>query len=79
MLRNTLKRQARADLLWRPENSARTVEEFEELVNMYDKLDANRERRERYNERSQSEYTVQYAGSKLTFIYSSCIQHFGGV
>jgi len=35
---------------------------------MYDKLDANRERRERYNELSQSEYTVQYSGSKLTFI-----------
>jgi Sigma-70, region 4. len=68
MLRNTLKRQARADLLRRLEISARTVEEFEEVVDMYDKLDANRERRERYNELSQSEYSVQYAGSKLTFI-----------
>ena len=64
MLRNTLKRQARADFLRRLENSARTVEEYEEVVDMYDKLDANRERRERYNEISQSEYTVQYAGSK---------------
>ena len=64
MLRNKLKRQARADFLRRLENSARTVEEYEEVVDMYDKLDANRERRERYNEISQSEYTVQYAGSK---------------
>ena len=64
MLRNTLKRQARADLLRRIEISARTADEYQEVVDMYDKLDANRERRERYHELSQSEYTVQYAGSK---------------
>ena len=64
MLRNTLKRQARADYLRRLENSARTVDEFQEVVDMYDKLDANRERRERYNEIRQAEYTMQYAGSK---------------
>lgn len=64
MLRNTLKRKARADFLKRLENSARTVDEFEEVVDMYDKLDANRERRERYHEISQADYTVQYAGSK---------------
>jgi hypothetical protein len=64
MLRNTLKRQSRADLLRRLEISARTVEEYEEVVDMYDKLDANRERRERYHEIKQAEYTVQYAGSK---------------
>ena len=64
MQRNTLKRQNRADLLRRLENSARTGEEFEEVVDMYDKLDANRERRERYHEIRQAEYTVQYAGSK---------------
>ena len=64
MLRNTLKRQARADFLRRIENSARTVDEFQEVVDMYDKLDANRERRERYNEIRQAEYNVQYSGSK---------------
>jgi hypothetical protein len=58
MLRNTLKRQARADYLRRVENSARTVEDFTELVDMYDKLDANRERRERYYEISVSEYKL---------------------
>jgi len=64
MLRNTLKRQARADLLRRLENSARIVEEYEEIVDMYDKLDANRERRERYHEIRQAEYRVGYVGSK---------------
>ena len=64
MLRNTLKRQARADYLRRLENSARTVEDFEEVVDTYDKLDANRERRERYNEIRQGEYNLQYSGSK---------------
>ena len=64
MYRNTLKRHARADELRRIENAARTVEDFDDVVDMYDKLDANRERRERYNELSQNEYTVQYAGSK---------------
>jgi len=64
MLRNTLKRQARADYLRRLENSARTLDEYQEVVDMYDKLDANRERRERYNEIRQAEYTLQYSGSK---------------
>jgi len=64
MLRNTLKRQARADYLRRLENYARTVDEYQEVVDMYNKLDANRERRERYHEIRQAEYRVQYAGSK---------------
>ena len=58
MLRNTLKRQVRADFLRRVENSARTVDEFQEVVDMYDKLDANRERRERYNEIGMNEYKL---------------------
>ena len=64
MLRNTLKRQARAEYLRRLENSARTVDEFREVTDMYDNLDANRERRERYHEIRQAEYRVEYAGSK---------------
>ena len=58
MHRETLKRQARADYLRRLENSARTVDEFHEVVDMYDKLDDNRERRERYHEIAQSEYKL---------------------
>jgi len=55
MLRETLKRKARADYLRRQENAARTVEEFNEVVDSYDKLDENRERRERYHEIGRSE------------------------
>jgi hypothetical protein len=73
MLRNTLKQQARADYLRRIENSARTLDEFKEVVETYDKLDANRERRERYHEIRQGDYNLQYTGSKrngykLTYI-----------
>jgi hypothetical protein len=73
MHRNTLMRDARAANLERLENAARMIENFEELVDMYDKLDANRERRERYHEITQGEYNLQYTGSKrngyrLTFI-----------
>ena len=64
MLENTLKRQARANYLRRLKNSARTLDEYQEVVDMYDKLDANRERRERYNEIRQAEYRVGYVGSK---------------
>jgi hypothetical protein len=50
MLRETLRRQARAAELLRYENSARTPEEYQEVVGMYDKLDANREKREQRHE-----------------------------
>jgi len=58
MLRETLKRQARAEYLRRLENSARTEDEFQEVVAMYDKLDENRERRERYHEIGKSQYKL---------------------
>jgi len=45
-----LSRAAREEALRRLEQSARTLEDFEGLVKMYDKLDANRERRERDHE-----------------------------
>jgi len=50
MLITALKRQVRADYLRRIEKAARTTDDFRDLSEMYDKLDANRERRERYYE-----------------------------
>lgn len=50
MLRETLKRKARAEYLRRMENSARTLEEYQEVVAMHDKLDAAREKREQRHE-----------------------------
>ena len=45
-----LKRELQAEALARLENSARTDKDFEEIVKWYDRLDANRERKERYHE-----------------------------
>ena len=50
MLRETLKRKARADYLYRLEISARTLDEYQEVVVMYDKLDVAREKREQRHE-----------------------------
>ena len=50
--RKLLKRELRAQALKRLEDSARTLKDYENLVVWYDRLDANRERRERYHELS---------------------------
>jgi hypothetical protein len=50
MLRETLKRKARAEYLHRLEISARTLDEYQEVVVMYDKLDVAREKREQRHE-----------------------------
>jgi len=48
--RKLLKRELRAQALKRLEDSARTLKDYENLVAWYDRLDANRQRRERYHE-----------------------------
>lgn len=48
--RKFLKRELRAQALKRLEDSARTIRDFENLVAWYDRLDANRQRKERYHE-----------------------------
>ena len=52
--RKLLQREVKALALKRLEDSARTLKEYQNLVAWYDKLDANRERRERYHELSRS-------------------------
>ncbi len=52
--RKKLKRELKAEALKRLENSARTVKDFETVIEWWDRLDANRERRERYHELSRS-------------------------
>lgn len=49
-----LKRELRQEALARLETSARTAADFENVIAWWDKLDANRERRERYHELSRS-------------------------
>ena len=52
--RKKLKRELRAEALARLEDSARTQREFENVIAWWDRLEANRERRERYHELSRS-------------------------
>ena len=52
--RKKLKRELRAAALARLEDAARTQRDFEKVIAWWDKLDANRERRERYHELSRS-------------------------
>lgn len=52
--RKKLKRELRAEALARLEDSARTPRDFENVIAWWDRLDANRERRERYHELSRS-------------------------
>ena len=52
--RKKLKRELRAEALARLEDAARTQRGFENVIAWWDKLDANRERRERYHELSRS-------------------------
>lgn len=52
--RKKLKRELRAEALARLEDAARTQRDFENVIAWWDKMDANRERRERYHELSRS-------------------------
>ena len=52
--RKKLQRELRVEALARLEDAARTTRDFEKVVAWWDKLDANRERRERYHELSRS-------------------------
>ena len=50
-----LQRELRAEALHLIEEAARTQEDFEKIVKWYDRLDANRERKERYHEISRGD------------------------
>jgi DNA-directed RNA polymerase specialized sigma24 family protein len=79
MQRETLKRKARAEYLRRLENSARTLEEYQEVVEMHDKIDAARERRERRYEvgRFESLYQIEIP-AKTKYGYPVKLSYRGG-
>lgn len=64
--RKLLKRELRAQALKRLEDSARTIRDFENLVAWYDRLDANRQRKECYHElfRSGDDVPLDYGAAK---------------
>ena len=61
-----LKRELEQEALARLESAARTVSDFENVIAWWDRLDANRERRERYHEvsRSGDDLPIDYGASK---------------
>lgn len=63
--RKLLKRELKAQALKRLEDSARTVTDFKNVAAWWDRLDANRERRERYHEilRSNDDIPLEYGAS----------------
>lgn len=63
--RKLLKRELKAQALKRLEDSARTVTDFKNVVAWWNRLDANRERRERYHEilRSNDDIPLEYGAS----------------
>ena len=58
MERKKLKREIEREALARMEDAARTKADFESVTAIWDRLDANRERRERWHEKSRTEKTL---------------------
>ena len=58
--RRLLVREMREEALRRYEEAARTVQDFKNLQATWDKLDANRERRERYHELLRGDIPIDY-------------------
>ena len=73
--RKLLKRELRAQALKRLEDSARTIRDFENLVAWYDRLDANRQRKERYHElfRSGDNVPLDYAAAEDGLYFSDTL------
>ena len=64
--RKLLRRELQAQALARLEDAARTPKDFENVIAWWDRLDANRERRERYHElfRSGDDLPLDYGSSE---------------
>ena len=61
--RKKLKRELEQEALARLEDSARTEEDFENVVTWWNRLDANRERKERYHEIGRSDVPLEWGMS----------------
>ena len=72
-----LKRILDQQALTRMEKAARTEDEFQELVQWWDRLDENRRRRERYHEvlRSGDEFPLEYGASPHAATFPNTLNH----
>lgn len=73
--RKKLKRELEREALTRLEDSARSEDDFIEVTNWWNKLDSNRERRERYHEIGRSVVPLEWGASPQTVIIPNPIQH----
>lgn len=73
--RKKLKRELEQEALERLEDSARTEDDFYNIVAWWNRLDANRERRERYHEIGRSDIPLEWGMSVDEIIIPSPTQH----
>ena len=73
--RKKLKRELEQEALARLEDSARTEEDFENVVTWWNRLDANRERKERYHEIGRSDVPLEWGMSPDEIVIPAPIQH----
>ena len=75
--RKKLKRVLDQQALIRIETAARTDQDFKDLIELWDRLDRNRERRERYHEilRSGEEFPLEYGASPYAVTFPNSLNH----
>ena len=73
--RKKLKRELEQEALTRLEDSARTEEDFQNVVAWWDRLDANRERKERYHEIGRSDVPLEWGMSQDEILIHAPIHH----
>ncbi|MGN1204650.1 MAG: hypothetical protein ACI4SA_06285 [Lachnospiraceae bacterium] len=73
--RKKLKRELEREALSRLEDAARTEEDFQNVVTWWNRLDANRERKERYHEIGRSDVPLEWGMSPDEIIIPAPIQH----
>ena len=75
MAQEKLKRELDREALTRLEDAARTSEDFEAIITWWNRLDANRERRERAYETMRSEPLLEWQASHGTAIVPTPYNH----
>lgn len=69
-----LKRELRREALTRLEDAARTKREFDEVVAWWDRLDENRERRERDHEATRGDLPLEYGADREGMIFPAYLR-----
>ena len=73
--RSKRKRELEMEALARLEDSARTEEDFQNVITWWNRLDANRERKERYHEIGRSDVPLEWGMSPDEIVIPAPIQH----